>query len=85
MKGKEVSFEAVVDGALLPDANPSSEEGTLKCPGEADEAERLREPSRAVASDELPAMKEFTMLFVDGEDTSETLVEAVAVLGDEEI
>ena len=83
MKGNDVSFDAVVDGALPP--NPSSEGGTLKWPGDAEDADRLRDPSKAVASDEVPAMNGLTMPLTDGEDTRETLEEAVAVLGDEEI
>lgn len=83
MKGKDVSFDAVVDGALP--LKPSSEGGTLKWPGEAEEADRLRDPSKAVASDEVPPINGLTMPLMDGEDTRETLEEAVAVLGDEEI
>ena len=71
----EVGGPLFVDGKLRSPARP----------GEAADPERLRDPSRADASEDEPMTNEGTMPLRAGEDTCDGLVDVVVVLGEDSI
>ena len=82
-KGKGFSW-AEVGGPLLLDGKlRSADELPGIWPGEAEESERLRDPSRAEAREDEPITYVGTMPFIEGEDTCDTFVDAVVALGED--
>ncbi len=77
---------AVVGGPLPLDGKPKSDPVLVKCAGEADEPERLREtpiPSRADAREDDPAEYDGVTPVRAGDEACEAFVDAEAALGEE--